>query len=198
MPPSSPFEQGSIRQPHPLAERLCAHLRALPGARVLDVGTGSGRNSIALRAAGLDVTPVSDAQARMAALPRGTFDAAIATHALLHGRPEEISALLRAVATALAPGARLYATFGSVRDARYDAGDRLGNRTFSPTSGDETGVAHTYFNERELRAALAPYFEIVSLEETNVDGVAGRWAHAEPLRGAVHWLAEVKRGSNQR
>ncbi len=137
---------------------------------------------------------VCDADAAALTLPAGPFDAAVATHALLHGHAQQISELLRAIAQRLAANAPLYATFASLRDARYGAGERLAQRTFAPIAGDEAGVAHTFFAEDELRALLAPGFIVRSLVETNVDEVAGRWAHpTTPLSGAVHWFLEAER-----
>jgi len=191
MPPTSPPEQGSIRPPHPLADRLVARHSGLSGARILDFGTGSGRNAAALRAAGLDLTPLTDGD-NAADLPRRTFVAALSTHALLHGTPQDIAQRLRCIGRALIAGGRLYATFGSTHDARYGIGKRLGARTFAPDAGDECGIAHTYFDETAVREILEPAFEPLSLEEVDVDAIAGTWAHpSTPLRGAVHWFAEA-------
>ncbi|HUA09530.1 MAG TPA: hypothetical protein VMA98_09670, partial [Candidatus Acidoferrales bacterium] len=64
------------RPPHPLALALIERLRERPGAEVLEVGAGSGRNTPALIAAGL----------RVGSEPaRGPYAAALSTHALLHG-----------------------------------------------------------------------------------------------------------------
>lgn len=121
-------------------------------------------------------------------------DGALSTHALLHGTPADISALCRAIAARLHPLAPFYATFGSIHDARFGAGARLGDATFAPIDGDEAGVAHTYFDEPALRRMLESDFAIESLEERGVDAIAGNWAHERrPLRGAVHWFARVHR-----
>lgn len=189
MPPESPPDGAA---PHPLAERLAARLH--PGSAVLDAGTGSGRNARALERAGMRVSAVDDDDAYALLLPRGPFDGAIATHALLHGTPAAIAALLGDIAAVLRSDAILCATFASTNDARFGAGERLGERTFAPVSGDELGVAHSYFDEAALRALLAPHFEIESLAEVRVDAVAGRWAHPrEPLSGAMHWFAEARK-----
>ncbi len=184
--------QANHTAPHPLAERLAAHLH--PGDAVLDAGTGGGRNARALGLAGMLVAAVSDADAYALLLPRGPFDGAIATHALLHGAPAAIAELVAEIAGTLRAKAFFCATFASANDARFGMGERLGERTFAPTSGDEVGVAHSYFDEPALRALLAPNFDVESLEEMRVDAVAGRWAHPrEPLSGAMHWFVEARR-----
>jgi hypothetical protein len=188
MPPASPLDAA----PHPLAERLAARLR--PGAAVLDAGTGGGRNARALEHAGLRVSAASDADAYALLLPRGPFDGAIATHALLHGTPATIAALLGEIAGTLRANAFFCATFASTNDLRFGKGERLGARTFAPTSGDEIGVAHSYFDESAVRALLTPQFEIATLAEMQVDALAGRWAHPRnPLAGAMHWFVEARR-----
>lgn len=152
--------------------------------RVLEIGAGSGRNTIALEGAGITVL----------APGQGPADAALSTHALLHGTLESIAERLDQIAAQLRPGAPLYGTFGSVRDARFGEGDRLGAFTFAPTDGDERGVAHTFFDEPRVRALIERRFVVESLVERGVDAVVGTWAHPQsPLESAVHWFAVAKK-----
>lgn len=148
---------------------------------MLEVGTGSGRNTRALLAAGFEVASL-DAEGPVCA-------AALSSHALLHGTRAQWSALLARIARALEPGAPLYATFGSVNDARYAVGAEIEPRVYAPLEGDEIGVPHIFFTESELREALAAAWEIVAIEERVVDEIAGAWAHERaPLRDARHWF----------
>lgn len=188
----------STPPPHPLTISLIERLGASTDARVLDFGTGKSRNATALRAAGLHVIAIDDAtaadealswRAELARLGR-PLDAALSTHALLHGTLDSNAIRIDALVESLTPGGFFFATFASVRDARYGTGKRVGNQAFAPTDGDECGVAHVYYNEAELRALLNSCVSIESLEEHDVDAVAGTWAHpTTPLRGAVHWFA---------
>ncbi len=189
--PSPP--ESDVRPPHPLAPELANRLRSRAGARVLELGRGAGRNTASLAGAGLNVFSVADdAVAEFAASP-GSFDAALSTHALLHGTPGTLASVLSAVANALRSQAPLYATFGSTADARYGAGTQIDEATFAPDSGDERGVAHAFFTEPRLKALLAPHFAIESLQQINVDDVVGSWAHREPGRGTVHWFVRALR-----
>lgn len=191
MPPSSPPEPSPIAPPHPLALALAERLRAHPGVRVLDFCTGRGRNATALRSAGFDVVAVADGDAdRDDALPGGEpFAAAISTHGLLHGIPERIDARVAAIAARLEPGGLFFATFGSIADARFGRGTRLGPSTFAPDDGDERDVAHTYFTRAQLDRRLRRHFEIERMWEVEADAIAGSWAHARlPLHDAVHWF----------
>jgi hypothetical protein len=178
MTPDSP--EAVHRPPHPLALELIERLRERPGAQVLEIGTGSGRNARALAAAGFRV---------YAAPAERPCAAALTTHALLHGTRASVGDELRAIAEALESGAPLYATFGSTRDARYGKGALLEPHVYAPGEGDERGVAHVYFDRARLRALLAPHWLVESMREVTVDDIAGKWAHTTaPLRHAVHWF----------
>ena len=175
-----------MRPAHPLCYALIARLPA--GSRVVELGTGSGRNRQALVRAGMHV---DDLAPRNAAEP---YDAALSTHALLHGRPEEIRAHVARVAIALRPGAPFHATFGSTQDARFGIGEQLARETFAPQSGDEIGIPHTFWEYASLQHIIQENFVIESLEEVSVDEIVGKWAHTlEPLKACVHWFAQLQR-----
>jgi hypothetical protein len=185
---------------HPLAIALIERLAPVKNrlqACVLDLGAGRGRNTAALERAGFNVISVADEAAasnHAIAAIAVNLDAVLATHALLHGTPKSVAERLEAIARHLVSRGVFYATFASTRDARYGAGRRVADNCFAPTEGDEAGVPHVYYDERRLRATLAPHFEIESLEERSVDDVAGRWAHpTTPLSGAVHWFVRGSR-----
>jgi hypothetical protein len=180
-----------------LAQRLIERLQSRPASRVLDFAAGSGRNSEALRLAGFAVVSIDDEDAPSGKLPeraRGDFAAVISTHGFLHGTAVAIAARVRSVTQALERGGLFYATFGSTRDVRFNAGERIDDSTFAPIDGDERGVLHTYYDRTRLRALLEPLLEVESLEERRVDDVAGSWAHRKhPLSGAIHWFAVGRR-----
>lgn len=159
---------------------------------MLEIGTGSGRNTAALREAGFDVHTVSDAEVQSFEVPLRSFDAALSTHAFLHGTPATVQRVLGAAAAALKPGAPFHCTFASKRDARYGQGTIVAPDTFAPDTGDEAGVAHVYFDETGLRSALRAHFIVESLAEENVDGIVGSWAHAQRPSGSVHWFLRAR------
>lgn len=184
--------KSNLRRPHPLAVELAERLRATPHARVLDLGAGRGRNVAALEAAGYDVCAIPDDRVQEFRVD-GRFDGALSTHALLHGTPDTIASLLAALAEVLKPGAPLYAAFGSKADARYGKGIRIAGDAFAPDSGEEQGVAHSYFDEPTLRAAIERAFAVETIEERAVDDVVGAWAHAQRPQGTVHWFVRARR-----
>jgi len=186
MSPRSPRHE-PLRPPHPLALELIARLKDSKSARVLEIGRGSGRNAAALDAAGYGV-------GNLDAPEPSRYDAALSTHALLHGTPQSIALLLTRIATRLHAGGPLYATFGSVRDARYREGTRIEEHVFAPVDGDERGVPHAFFDEVRLREMLEDEWIVESMREIDVDAIAGSWAHQlKPLERSMHWFVVVRR-----
>ncbi len=180
---------GKLRRAHPLAISLIARLRAIPNAHVLEIGAGTGRNTEALHAAGLQI----DSLAEDAHIPAhdNYYDGALSTHALLHGTPGTIAASLSAIANALKRRAPLHATFASTLDARFGKGQRISKHVYAAEAGDEAGVLHVYFTSEELRSLLEARYDVESIQETAADDIVGTWAHREPLRGIVHWFVRA-------
>jgi aminoglycoside 6'-N-acetyltransferase I len=188
MPSDSPLT--SRRPPHPLALALIERLHARTGAAILETGAGSGRNTRALEAAGFTVVSPENAASHGCA-------GALSSHALLHGTPSTIARDLESIARALEPGAPFYATFGSVHDARFGQGQEREPGVYAALSGDEAGVAHTFFDRARLETLLAARFIVEALDERDVDRIAGSWAHERaPLAGAVHWFALARLGAS--
>lgn len=162
---------------------------------MLELAPGSGRNTGALRRAGLDVETIPDASLDewlRSDAAQGAFDAVLSTHGFLHGTAATATAMIERSSRALRAGGLLFATFASERDRRFGRGTRLDDRSYAPDDGDEAGVAHVYFDERSLRGELRACYEIQSLEEREVDDVVGRWAHAERPSGSVHWFVRAR------
>jgi SAM-dependent methyltransferase len=185
----SPHDR-SIRPPHPLAIELAGRLRGVPYARVLDYCTGSGRNTRWLEREGFSVEIVSDDEASAFDRidPHPSFDGIVASHGLLHGIATAMPGRVERLARRLRPGGWMCATFGATTDSRFGVGDRLDDATFAPRDGDEIGVAHAYFDEPALRTMLDAHFDIALLDRFDAAQTAGRWAHSQPLTGAVHWF----------
>lgn len=205
--------------PHPLAIELAEWLRAraTPGVvpRVLLLGVGSGRNVAPFVACGATIGAIeADPERAMEAATRfagdarvrvvraryagpypfaGTHDAALSTHALLHGTRLAIAAAVLAAGNRLASGAPFFATLGSQSDPRYGVGRRVAETTFAPFDGPERGVEHTYFDEAGARALFAGYV-IESLEEVRGGESVGRWAHVDDdAERIVHWFVRARR-----
>lgn len=190
-PSSSPETAATFQEAHPLAQRLYERLRGSAGP-IIVVGDGRGRNSRALRNAGLIVVAIPD-EAPYTQLTSGprSFAGALSTHAYLHGTAAKIRSGIAELARVLQKGAPAFLTFGSIQDVRYGYGEQLDAQTFAPGEGPEKGVPHAYFDRDGIIEMLAP-FDLVWAEETIVDDIVGKWAHldADPP-GKVHWFVEA-------
>ena len=112
-----------------------------PGARILDLGCGSGRDTLAFREAGYEVVPVdgSEGMCRVASSNTGSkvrcldildldyvdeFDGVWACSSLLHLKADEMPVVLGLIRRALGVGGAVYVsfkegTFEGIRDARW-------------------------------------------------------------------------------
>ena len=187
------MSSSSAQTAHPLAERLIRYTREHPvDGPVVEVGTGSGRNTRALVDAGIPTVGVPDSTP-YTQLPgtRENYGAALSTHAYLHGASPKVRAGIAELRRVLRPEAPIFITLGSIKDARYGLGIPFDERTFAPGEGDELGIPHAYF-DRDGVIELLLGFTIETLEEVEVDAIVGRWAHSsdEPV-GRVHWFVEA-------
>ena len=134
--------------------RFASHLN--PGSRVLDLGCGSGRDTIALRSMGFSVVPVDGSQGMCLTAERNTgdavrrldmleldyegeFDGVWACASMLHLREGEIPRALALVRRALRDGGVLYVsfkdgTFSGRRDGRWYTDMTPGAMTTALTS----------------------------------------------------------------
>lgn len=190
------MSSSSAQTAHPLAERLIRHTREHPiDGPVIEVGTGSGRNTRALVEAGIEVVSVPD-ETPYTQLPGGreVYGAALSTHAYLHGTEAKLRAGIAELRRVLRRNAPLFITLGSFKDARYGLGIPFDERSFAPGDGDEAGIPHVYF-DRDGVVELLAGFAIESLEEVDVDAIVGRWAHpTDEISGRVHWFVQAIRG----
>lgn len=162
--------------------QLHAFARALPpGAKVLELGTGSGRDAAFLIEQGLDVTP-SDGSPDLAAeaekllgrpvrvmrfdelAETDTYDGIWACASLLHAPAAELSADLARIFRALRPGGLFVASF--------KAGEGEGRDGF--------GRYYNYPSPEALRAYYAAAADWASTEMTEImgsgyDNLPTRW-----------------------
>lgn len=187
---ASSFDQG----PHPLAEILVAYAAERPlDGPVIEVASGSGRNTRTLVAAGIPVVSVPDSTP-YTQLPgtRENYGAALSTHAYLHGATDKLRVGMGELRRVLRPDAPAFLTLGSIRDARYGLGIPFDERTFAAGEGDEAGVPHAYF-DRDGVVELLTGYTIDTLEEIETDAIVGSWAHPDPVGGRVHWFVVARK-----
>jgi hypothetical protein len=180
---------------HPLAEQLIELARReLFDGPVIEVGTGSGRNTRALIDAGIpNVTVPDDVPYTQLPGTRDSYGAALSSHAYLHGASAKLRAGIAELRRVLKPNAPIFITLGSFKDARYGLGIPLDERSFAPGEGDEIGIPHAYF-DRDGVIELLFGFAIESMQEVDVDAIVGRWTHADDdVAGRVHWFVRARK-----
>lgn len=167
-------------------QAVSAHLRQFmrelaPGARVLELGCGSGRDSAVLIAHGFDVRP-TDGTPEMAAQaadflgrPVGvlafgelcetqSYDAVWANACLLHVPRADLATILRRIYQALVPGGLFYASY---KAGEAEGFDRFGRYYNFP---DEAWLKHAY-------GAGWSSLEITHAAGSGYDGVPTGWLH---------------------
>ena len=170
-------------------------------ARILDLGSGLGRNGLYYLNRGhavifadgskiandrlmktiLDTRPDSDYRVRDLSLEealsspeRDSLDAVLAIHVIAHGSPSEIREdYVEAIHRILKAGGTAALTLPSLNDRRCQghAADASGIVSFPLTSGPETGIIHTFYSQDAVRSLFSE-FEILSLREKQEDGNA--------------------------
>ncbi|MEA2784602.1 MAG: hypothetical protein QOF71_706 [Candidatus Eremiobacteraeota bacterium] len=190
------MSSSSAQAAHPLAQRLIALAREHPlDGPVIEVGTGSGRNTRALVDARIQVLSVPDSTP-YTQLPGGReeYGAALSTHAYLHGTSAKLRAGIAELRRVLRPNAPVFVTLGSFKDARYGLGIPFDEFSFAPGEGPELGIPHAYLDRDGVVESMLG-FTIESMEEVDVDDIVGRWAHADDdeIVGRVHWFVVARR-----
>ena len=179
---------------HPLARALAElySVRHLSGP-IIEVAAGSGRNTRMLVDAGLPVVSTSDGEA-YTQLPggRGLYAAALSTHGYLHGTVAKLRIGMGELRRVLQDDAPLALTLGSITDARFGFGTPLDDNTFVPGDGEEAGIPHAYFDRDGVIELLRPLFTIDSIDEVDVEAIAGAWAHGD-MSGMRHWFVMARR-----
>jgi SAM-dependent methyltransferase len=119
------WRDGISKEPWKLVERQAFRDRLAPGARLLEVGAGTGQDSLFFQQQGLsvvavDLSPVMVGHCRDKGVeahvmdflhldfPAGSFDAVFAMNCLLHVPNRDLPAVLAAIRALLRPGGLLF------------------------------------------------------------------------------------------
>ena len=171
------WRDGLTKQPWKLAERQAFRDRLTPGARLLEIGAGTGQDSAYFQEEGLAVV-AADLSAEMVEhcrakgieahvmdflhlnFPVGSFDAVFAMNCLLHVPNHDLPAVLAAIRAVLRPGGLFFVgVYG---------GDES---TEGPIDGDEH-VPPRFFSWRtdeQLLGYAAASFEVVDFHPVDTD-----------------------------
>ena len=188
----------------PVLVRFATQLKRSKAIRVLDLGAGAGRHTILLAEKGFLVTALDVSETALQVLnhriqERGLsnvsivkhliqdlpfldeyFDAVVSTNVIHHGRSKEIRGTLGEVRRVLKRGGLALIVVLSKNDFRLGKGRLLEPCTYVFTEGEEKGITHHFFNEKELRSYLNS-FETVSLTEEILSKEGRQRAHFQAV-----------------
>lgn len=177
------YKYYDLFSPHSDMEKVCEIFRQNHVNKVLDVGCGLGGNLLFLaqkgfEVAGLDssVEAINKLQTRLKqndlsfslrvgefqSLPfsDSSFDAVVCVQTLQHGYEQEVQKGVAEISRVLIRGGLFFLTVPgrfSHRRLRYSlvkTANRVGNRVYIPTQGNEIGVPHYIFNKKTLMRLL--------------------------------------------
>ena len=171
-----------FRDPHPRVVDLLESGSLGVGAKVLDLGCGTGRHLVLGAARGYTVIGIDDSREalRLASelllarglsavlvessifcgLPfrDGTLDAAVAVQSIHHACLSQIAGTISELTRTLKPGGPLFLSVPTLRNQSAHFAEIEPN-TLVPLEGPEKGLPHHFFTEAELRNMLGSFEE---------------------------------------
>lgn len=167
------WRDGLGKEPWKVAEREAFRDRLAPGARLLEIGAGTGQDSASFQQEGFavvaaDLSPVMVEHCRAKGVeahvmdflhldvPAGRFDAVYSMNCLLHVPNHDLPAVLAATREALRPGGLFFAgVYGGTRSAEghLDGDEHVPPRFFSWRTDEQLlGFAAACFDVVEFRS----------------------------------------------
>jgi SAM-dependent methyltransferase len=164
---------GFVKEPWKLTERQAFRDRLAAGARLLEVGAGTGQDSAYFQREGCavvaaDLSPVMVEHCRAKGLeahvvdflrldlPAGSFDAVFAMNCLLHVPNHDLPAVLAAIRAVLRPGGLFFlGVYGGLESAEgpIDGDDHVPPRFFSWRTDERLlGFATAWFDVVDFHA----------------------------------------------
>ncbi len=192
-------EQGSyFKEPNQEAVKAVEFFSREGLKKVLDLGCGSGRHTLLMKNAGLQVygcdiseegvkltrekAPKCDLRVcDMKSLPYddGFFDAVFSTNVLEHGTPDEIKKAIGEVFRVIRNGGVLFAKVLSTKHWKYETGSEICPFTKKDTEGVD-GDTHYFFTEKTIREFFGSFeimrlYEVENESETDAGKDAAGW-----------------------
>lgn len=170
-----------LPEPAPRVMRFAEQLKECGTRSVLDLGCGTGRHVVHLRAKGFQVTGLDNAPTGLKLtrewlqhenleagliladmrqpLPfeNGSFDAVLSTQVIHHALLASVLATAKEIERVVRRGGTILISVPARREIAMDGNDseEIEPNTFVPTSGSETGLPHHLFTPDEFRAIFS-------------------------------------------
>ncbi len=172
------WRDGQSKEPWKVAERQAFRERLAPGARLLEIGAGTGQDSAYFQDEGLavvavDLSPAMVEHCRAKGIeahvmdflhlnfPVGSFDAVFALNCLLHVPNHDLPAVLAAIRAAIRPGGLFF------------LGVYGGTESFEGVVDDDEHEPRRFFSwrtdEQLLGFATAAEFDVVDFHPVDIE-----------------------------
>ncbi len=180
-----------VEKPHEDLGKFAKECAKSKARRILDLGSGLGRNAFPLIAAGCSVACIDSSPKAISALRKNgvkgavlgdifarlpfkdsSFDAVIAVQSLQHARDGRILRALSEVRRVLRKGGLFFLTVcgrhsgGKVRYCLVKTARKVAERTYVPTIGDEKGLVHFIYDKRTLSRHLSGFRTLASWKDS--------------------------------
>ncbi len=167
-------------EPIPQFDAIAAEFTRAHCSRVLDLGCGTGRHSVAFAARGFDVTAVDISMSGLAQtrawlaeigspaslarldtrdalpFPSACFDAVFSNRVIHHALLARVRLTIREIHRLLRPHGLAYISLPG-RNGEKSSGVQIEPGTFIPQDGSEKGLPHHLFTEEELSAEFSAF-----------------------------------------
>ena len=162
--------------------------------QVLDIGSGTGKYLKFLQADGFKTDGIDSSETAVTmtrelladdsiivcedmfkfVIPDKTYDLIISVSTLHHGTKEQVQTLIANINEALLEGGKVFITLPDFETAEkwndFKDHERLAEGTFSPLSGPEKGLPHSFFTKEEVHELFSKFRDL----EIQLDEI-GRW-----------------------
>ncbi len=148
---------------------------------VLDIGCGNGRYLAYLQKLGFEINGIDSSETAIEMsrkvlgsranliyadiykydYPFNTYDLVFSISSIHHGLKKDISELINKIYNSLLPGGFVFITLPDISNIKswdtFKNNKKLAEGTFSPLSGPETGLAHSFFDKEEIEKIFSEF-----------------------------------------
>lgn len=176
--------------------------------KILDLGCGLGRHSLAFAEQGFQVTAVDYSKQALDELDSisqknsliietilgnyktrvfsdAEFDIILSYNVLYHGSKEEFQSSINLCSDYLADNGRFMFTCPTRTDEKYGSGIKVAEHTYKSENSVHAGDIHYFSSEEDLRDMLKK-FEIISIEKNEF-----HWMNKATEQFSSYWIVKV-------
>lgn len=178
---------------HPLFKQFLSQLN-FEIKHVLDIGCGTGKYLAFLQAGGFKTDGIDSSETAVEItqntlgensmilcvnmfkfeIPKNKYDLVISISTIHHGTKEQVQNLISRIYDSIVENGRIFITVpdfeGSKKWNTFKDHEKVAEGTFSPLSGPEKGLPHSFFTKEEVQKLFSKFKDL----QLNLDS-HGRW-----------------------